>query len=287
MHADAIAPLERLSALGQSVWVDFLSRESIRGGHLQQLIDRGLGRRRDVEPDDLPEGDDRRGRLRRAAARAGRRGRGCARGGLGAGRARHPGRLRRVPTGVGADGGPRRLRLARGRPHARLRRPAQLPPGDQPARDRRPAQPAGQDPGDQAGPRCDRGRDREGSLDQHHADLLADAATPRSPSPTSAASSASSPREATPARSPRWRASSSRGSTPRPTGGSMRSAATTSSRASSRSPTRSSPTATTRRRSPVPAGRSSQARERPRSVCCGRRPRPRTPPTPTRSTSRS
>jgi transaldolase len=32
-------PLQRLSALGQSVWVDFLSRESILGGHLQQLID--------------------------------------------------------------------------------------------------------------------------------------------------------------------------------------------------------------------------------------------------------
>jgi transaldolase len=28
-----------LSALGQSVWVDFLSRESIEGGHLQELID--------------------------------------------------------------------------------------------------------------------------------------------------------------------------------------------------------------------------------------------------------
>jgi transaldolase len=34
------SPLHRLSALGQSVWVDFLSRESIRGGHLQELIDR-------------------------------------------------------------------------------------------------------------------------------------------------------------------------------------------------------------------------------------------------------
>ena len=39
MPADALPPLQRLSALGQSVWVDFLSRESIRGGHLQELID--------------------------------------------------------------------------------------------------------------------------------------------------------------------------------------------------------------------------------------------------------
>jgi transaldolase len=39
MPADANLPLQRLSALGQSVWVDFLSRGSIRGGHLQELID--------------------------------------------------------------------------------------------------------------------------------------------------------------------------------------------------------------------------------------------------------
>jgi transaldolase len=39
MPADALRPLQRLSALGQSVWVDFLSRDSIRSGHLQGLID--------------------------------------------------------------------------------------------------------------------------------------------------------------------------------------------------------------------------------------------------------
>jgi transaldolase len=33
------SPLQRLSALGQSVWVDFISRELIRGGGLQRLID--------------------------------------------------------------------------------------------------------------------------------------------------------------------------------------------------------------------------------------------------------
>jgi transaldolase len=33
------SPLQSLSALGQSVWIDFLSRDAIRGGHLQQLID--------------------------------------------------------------------------------------------------------------------------------------------------------------------------------------------------------------------------------------------------------
>jgi transaldolase len=39
MPAENRSPLQRLSALGQSVWVDYLSRESIRGGHLRQLID--------------------------------------------------------------------------------------------------------------------------------------------------------------------------------------------------------------------------------------------------------
>jgi transaldolase len=39
MSPEDLPPLQRLSALGQSVWVDFLSRESIRGGHLQELID--------------------------------------------------------------------------------------------------------------------------------------------------------------------------------------------------------------------------------------------------------
>jgi transaldolase len=39
MSSDGQRPLQQLSALGQSVWVDFISRESIRGGHLQKLID--------------------------------------------------------------------------------------------------------------------------------------------------------------------------------------------------------------------------------------------------------
>jgi transaldolase len=34
-----LSPLGHLSALGQSVWIDFLSRESIREGHLKHLID--------------------------------------------------------------------------------------------------------------------------------------------------------------------------------------------------------------------------------------------------------
>ncbi len=37
--SENLTPLRLLSALGQSVWVDNLSRETNRGGHLQQLID--------------------------------------------------------------------------------------------------------------------------------------------------------------------------------------------------------------------------------------------------------
>jgi transaldolase len=35
----SFSPMTHLSALGQSVWIDYLSRESIREGHLQRLID--------------------------------------------------------------------------------------------------------------------------------------------------------------------------------------------------------------------------------------------------------
>jgi transaldolase len=39
MSSEQLPPLRLLSALGQSVWIDFLSRESIRDGHLQKLLD--------------------------------------------------------------------------------------------------------------------------------------------------------------------------------------------------------------------------------------------------------
>ncbi len=39
MPSPTLSPLHRLSALGQSVWIDSLSRDAIRGGHVQRLID--------------------------------------------------------------------------------------------------------------------------------------------------------------------------------------------------------------------------------------------------------
>jgi transaldolase len=38
--SSSLSPLHCLTALGQSVWIDFLSRDSIHGGHLQELVDR-------------------------------------------------------------------------------------------------------------------------------------------------------------------------------------------------------------------------------------------------------
>ena len=39
MSSEPLPPLRLLSALGQSVWIDNLSRESTRDGHLQELLD--------------------------------------------------------------------------------------------------------------------------------------------------------------------------------------------------------------------------------------------------------
>jgi transaldolase len=39
MSSEPIPPLRLLSALGQSIWIDNLSRESTRDGHLQELLD--------------------------------------------------------------------------------------------------------------------------------------------------------------------------------------------------------------------------------------------------------
>src|ERR1700751_3501766 len=34
-----LSPLHMLSSLGQSVWIDFLSRDSIRSGHVRRLME--------------------------------------------------------------------------------------------------------------------------------------------------------------------------------------------------------------------------------------------------------
>ena len=147
-----IPPLRLLSALGQSVWIDNLSRESTRDGHLQEPARRLLGGRRHLQPVDLPEGDGLRRRLRAAAARTRRRAADQGRL-LGAGRAGHPRGMRPVPPGLGRRLGPRRLRLAGGR--SRASPTTRWRPSAKPMRLHevgRPAEPDGQDPRHQAGP---------------------------------------------------------------------------------------------------------------------------------------
>ena len=58
--------LHELAARGQSVWIDLLSRELVHGGELAADDRRGRRHRAHLEPVDLPEGDRRRRRLRRA-----------------------------------------------------------------------------------------------------------------------------------------------------------------------------------------------------------------------------
>ena len=59
--------LQELSEHGQSVWLDYLSRDILQNGKLAEMMDRDAVVGVDVEPDDLPEGDLLRRRVRRAA----------------------------------------------------------------------------------------------------------------------------------------------------------------------------------------------------------------------------
>ena len=272
--------LQELSDAGVSVWIDSLSREMLDSGQLAALMADdsvvGVTSNPTIFQKALAEGD----LLRRAAARGrrdhGRRDRDLLRARDG----RHPRGLRPDAPRLGADGRHRRLRLARGRPEARLRPRAHVRAGAAVQQGGRPPEPLRQDPGHRARPRGDRGLHRQGRPDQRHPDLLARALRGRRRGVHPRRSSAWSPAVATRARCCPSRASSSRASTPRPTSGSRRSAAPTC-RASSRSRTRSSPTSTTSTCSATTAGPSSPARAPVRSAACGRRPRRRTPPTAT------
>ena len=68
------SPMTHLSALGQSVWIDFLSRESIREGHLQHLIDEDSVVGATSNPTIFQKAMTAGRRLRRAAAQRGRTG---------------------------------------------------------------------------------------------------------------------------------------------------------------------------------------------------------------------
>ena len=163
--------LHELSA-GVSVWIDSLSRELLESGELARLMKEdavvGVTSNPTIFQKALAEGDWYDEQLREVAA-PGRPDRDLLRACDG----RHPRGLRPAAPRLGADRGHRRLRLARGRPDARIRPRATFEQAIRLHERGRPAEPLREDPGDAARPRRDRGLHREGHLDQRHADLLA------------------------------------------------------------------------------------------------------------------
>ena len=116
---------------------------------------RGQRRRRHHQPDDLRERAGQRRGLRPAGPRARRARRvGRRRGPRDHGRGRCAG-LRRVPQHLGSHRRCRRAGVARGRPAAGPRHRRHVRRGRRPVEGRRPAQPAGQDPGHRGGPARD------------------------------------------------------------------------------------------------------------------------------------
>ena len=175
--------LEQLSALGQSVWIDFLSRDLIESGGLARAIEEdavvGVTSNPSIFGKALSRGSAYDAQIASSVRRSQQR---LPR----LGNARRRRGLRCVAAGLGADQRPRRVRLDRGRPEPRGRHGRLDRPGDPLPRDDRPSEPAREDPGDRRGRSCDRGDDRPRIFDQRHVDLLARTATGKSPRPTCA-----------------------------------------------------------------------------------------------------
>ena len=170
-----MAPNERLAALsaaGVSIWLDDLSRERLDQRQPPGADHRQERRRGHHQPDDLRCGAGERAGLRRAGPRAGRPRRVGRRHRPRGHRRRRPAGLRRVLRHLGAHRRGRRPGLARGQPAARARHRGDPRRGAGPVEGRRPAEPAGQDPGDPGGPAGDHPRAGRGGQRQRHADLL-------------------------------------------------------------------------------------------------------------------
>ena len=188
--------LAALTAAGTSVWLDQIRRKLIESGELQRPGRRGLAARRDLEPDDLREGDPRLVRLRRRARGAwpseGKSRAGDLRRARDQGRADRPAtscaRSGRRPTTPTATCRSRSTPTSRSTPRGRCARRAALLGA------RRPAQPDDQDPRHRRGRAGDRAGDLRGHQRQRHAAVLRRRPTSAWPRPTSAASSAASRR---------------------------------------------------------------------------------------------
>ena len=166
---------ERLKALadaGVSIWLDDLSRERLKSNNLADLVAEssvvGVTTNPTIFASALAKGeayDD----ADRRARRPGLLGRGHDQG---ADHRRRPQRLRRAGRHLGGHPRGRRPGLDRGRARAGPRRRRHHRPGPGPVEDRRPAEPADQDPGHPGGPAGDHRGDRRGHQRQRHPDLL-------------------------------------------------------------------------------------------------------------------
>ena len=163
-------PLHELSAAGQSPWLDSVRRTLITSGELQRLIDDGITRS-DLEPEHLRQGDRGLDRLRRGgrADRERRQGPRPARGVRDPRDRGHPDGRRRAPAALRRDRRARRVRSLRGRAPAGARhrrhdrgRPAPVGPA-------RPPERVDQDPGHPRGPAGDRAVDRRRHQRERHA----------------------------------------------------------------------------------------------------------------------
>ena len=164
--------LHELSAKGQSVWIDSISREWLQNGFLEKLMREdavvGVTSNPTIFQKALAGGtwyDEQLQEVLRTSRSRRRSSTGS------------PSRTSRTPATAPAGLGRRRrqgrLRLDGGRPDARLRARGDDRRGDAAARVDRPAEPVRQDPRHRARARRDRGVHRARPLDQRDADLRA------------------------------------------------------------------------------------------------------------------
>ena len=168
-------PLTQLSAQGQSVWIDFLSRKFVQDGDLAGLVRDGVK----ASPPTPRSSSPRSPRATRTTSSCAR----CSRPRPSPRRSssRSPSRTSRPPaTSCGRSGTrpartpatagsrSRSTRTSRTTPRARSRRPSACTRSST-------AQPVHQDPGDEGRAARDRGDDRRRHPGQRHADLLAPA----------------------------------------------------------------------------------------------------------------
>ena len=164
--------LDQLSARGQSVWIDYLSRDLLETGELKRMMEEdavvGVTSNPTIFQKAISQGDAYDEQLRScSSARTTRR------------RSSSTSRVRDVENaldlllpGARAERAGR-LRLDRGRPDPRLRHEGDVRRGDPAARVDPPAEPLREDPRHRAGPAGDRGLHRRRPQHQRHAPLLA------------------------------------------------------------------------------------------------------------------